>query len=425
MSLLRAVRSLVSRKEDKKEIPALGESLGNDSPTTNRNKTVVNKDFQNQVDKLKSFWTLYTNMSEESDRAQQLSKILPLFISIYEGQEFKLITETFGERNLKQFTFIVAKKLVRDIRTTWKANLPPEANAKEVVKMLSTPVEDNGGFELLCALEIICVTTSNVDVATDAAVPSTLVKVIQLFFSLPPGSGKTKDRQTCTNRVICLLRSISRYRSVVMELLNTEELEVLFNVLPIPCPPHNAEYKEGVLAIVSSIVKLHIDRETIDYFESKGSIKTLVSNLRTNMDAFTPEYVIQIWATTIEWLKSSCNVAGSLMNGFKAADGYSLISDTLLWMETKDIPPALMGRYLDVIGAFVYVGRDQLTVPASISPYNNPVIESVKDQEKIVRNLTAFQILQNYFLISHRADYRARVLDTILSNYAEIGRAHV
>jgi hypothetical protein len=73
---------------------------------------------------------------------------------------------------------------------------------------------------------------------------------------------------------------------------------------------------------------------------------------------------------------------------------------------------------LDVIGSFVYVGREQLSVPASISPYNNPVIESVKDQERIVRNLTAFQILQNYFLVSQRIEYRARVLDTILSNYA-------
>jgi hypothetical protein len=179
MSLFRAVRSLVSRKEDKKEIPPTGDPHGNDSPSSQRIKTVLTKDFQNQVDKLKSFWTLYTNMSEESDRAQQLTKILPLFINSYEGQEFKLITETyvhpiiqarspfqqptqtsfsFGERNLKQFTFIVAKKFVRDVRTTWKANLPQEANAKEAIKMLSTPAEDNGGFELLCALEIICVT---------------------------------------------------------------------------------------------------------------------------------------------------------------------------------------------------------------------------------------------------------------------------
>jgi hypothetical protein len=62
---------------------------------------------------------------------------------------------------LKQFTFIVAKKLVRDIETTWKANQPVEANAKAVVKMLSTSVEDNGGYELLCALEIICVTVKS------------------------------------------------------------------------------------------------------------------------------------------------------------------------------------------------------------------------------------------------------------------------
>jgi hypothetical protein len=40
-----------------------------------------------------------------------------------------------------------------------------------------------------------------------------------------------------------------------MELLNTETLEVLFNVLPIPCPPHNAEYKEGFVLFLFELRK--------------------------------------------------------------------------------------------------------------------------------------------------------------------------
>ena len=62
----------------------------------------------------------------------------------------------FGERNLKQFTFVVAKKLVADVQSVWKPHLPPEANSKAVVKLLSSSAEEKGAFDYLCALEIAC-----------------------------------------------------------------------------------------------------------------------------------------------------------------------------------------------------------------------------------------------------------------------------
>lgn len=61
----------------------------------------------------------------------------------------------FGDKNLKQFTFVVAKKLVQDIRDAWKVNLPPESNSKSVLKKLGA--ED---FDTLCALEISCATVN-------------------------------------------------------------------------------------------------------------------------------------------------------------------------------------------------------------------------------------------------------------------------
>ena len=56
---------------------------------------------------------------------------------------------------------MIAKKFVKDVKNTWKANLPPEVNSKNIVKLLSSNSED-GSFDILCALEIVCVTVGKI-----------------------------------------------------------------------------------------------------------------------------------------------------------------------------------------------------------------------------------------------------------------------
>ena len=173
MSLFRAVRSLVTRPKETEE-----SSNSNTNETKGGEKKNIDQAFQTKIDKVKSLWTLYSNARDENERISQLHKLLPRFVSTYKEQDFPLVQSTlvilfspflsishlfsfsFGERNLKQFTFVASKKLVDDIRTIWKPNLPPEANSKSVVKMLSSSSEDKGCFDLLCALEISCSSVS-------------------------------------------------------------------------------------------------------------------------------------------------------------------------------------------------------------------------------------------------------------------------
>ena len=280
--LTRAVKSLV-RRESGPSL-AVNQEAQNSQQATARNykKTeTIDRDTQTKIDKLKSLWLLYSNINDENERTQQLFKILPPFISVYQKLDINQIIETFGERNLKQFTFVIAKKFVKDIKNTWKANLPPEVNSKNIVKLLSSNSED-GSFDILSALEIVCVTSSNVEVATDAGIPSTIVKIIHLLYSLPANSEFRKD--PTVKGIFSLFQGIVKYRSVVMELLNTDTLFQLFTLMSTPCPLHNLIFKEKVLPAISPIIRLHTDKETLEYFHNKSCIRSIISALRNDID---------------------------------------------------------------------------------------------------------------------------------------------
>ena len=106
------------------------------------------------------------------------------------------------------------------------------------------------------------------EVATEASIPSTIVKVVQLFFALPAGaSEKTKENPEA--RLIQLLGYMCNFRYAVVELMKTDTLVLLFNMISSECPPHNVVYRDHVLGVLSSIIKYHIDRETVDYLKKR------------------------------------------------------------------------------------------------------------------------------------------------------------
>jgi hypothetical protein len=49
-------------------------------------------------------------------------------------------------------------------------------------------------------------------------------------------------------KVISLLGNIVAFRSAVMELLSTDSLALLFNLISTPCPAHNIPHKQRLVA---------------------------------------------------------------------------------------------------------------------------------------------------------------------------------
>lgn len=93
--LTRAVKSLVRRESLGPSVVVNQEAQNSQQAARNYKKTeIIDRDTQNKIDKLKSLWLLYANINDENERTQQLFKILPSFISVYQKFDINQIVET-------------------------------------------------------------------------------------------------------------------------------------------------------------------------------------------------------------------------------------------------------------------------------------------------------------------------------------------
>jgi hypothetical protein len=83
-----------------------------------------------------------------------------------------------------------------------------------------------------------------VDVLVESGIPSTFVKLMQLFFFLPVGASEKAAKAKPEQRVVTVLLTLCNFRLAVNELLKSDSLHVLFSLLAIQCPPHNSPNRE-------------------------------------------------------------------------------------------------------------------------------------------------------------------------------------
>ena len=112
------------------------------------------------------------------------------------------------------------------------------------------------------------------------------------------------------------------------------------------------------------------------------------------------------------------------INDFRQAQGYRCFLELLLTLESRPVTLPYINYILEIVSQFVYVGIEPLSVTNTNSPYYAPgpvlMAPGSTDIANSVRNLEAFQILHNYFLMScdGNGETQLKVLDCILGIYA-------
>ncbi|CAF0739882.1 unnamed protein product [Rotaria sp. Silwood1] len=110
-----------------------------------------------------------------------------------------------------------------------------------------------------------------------------------------------------------------------------------------------------------------------------------------------------IYETLICLLIESASLSPSLMNDFRLAHCYVHMKDIILRLENEwinDESEKLFARFITLLGDFTYVGYHELKLPArpeTIFDIPNFVMPQSKNTGFIVRNLSAFTILQSIF----------------------------
>ena len=135
------------------------------------------------------------------------------------------------------------------------------------------------------------------------------------------------------------------------------------------------------------------------------------------------EYV-RLCAFIEECLSATVQASDVWLEDFKQAQGYEFFTDVLLALEVDPFTANYVDAVLETVSQLVYVGKEPISTSQMNSPYYAPgpvlTAPGASDTSNTVRNLAAFQVLQNYFLKSRDVggQFRLKVLDCLLAIYA-------
>lgn len=190
------------------------------------------------------------------------------------------MSERFPE--LGTFCQVVSKLMVSEVRKL-AANESTEAAAVAIAKFLEASgmgEEDSRGWNLLTTLNLLSAgDQALVETMTGAAVPSTLVKCLYLFFDLPqvqvsdtkgPGSDfSPMERRLLLQKIfVQLLIRLSSHAAPSEELAKKDDLQLLFAAVTSSCPPQNAMWRKSAAEVLMTISTHGLTPPVLSYIHS-------------------------------------------------------------------------------------------------------------------------------------------------------------
>ncbi|XP_048589940.1 WD repeat and FYVE domain-containing protein 3-like [Nematostella vectensis] len=364
---------------------------------------------------------------KEQDNA--LYRMLPLFCKIFAHTKPSSLTEKFGDAC--QFAAHISQLMVREIRKR-SSDRNHEAASNSVMEyLLSDSVEDStSGWKLLSSLNILaCGESPVVECMVAASLPSTLVKCLCLFFELTPavsvGEKSVEDQED--DRVLVqkiytqVLVNLCNSPATCHELVNTDDLSVLFSAISCPCSKYNLIWRGAASEILMTLMRYGLNKSVLDYICKKNCIQQCVDNMR-RIQAISPIELVKILVTLVCCLKESSNISHQLLADFRNSHGYLFLCDLLLMLselEDEESREACRNVVL-LVSQLVLVGHVHLRPLVSIgAPFQDPAFTIPEPIGKgvSVRNIEAFQVLQTVFLKTSNKQLSLHILDSIYTIY--------
>lgn len=390
---------------------------------------------------LKKLFNEYTHPKEplsETERDGKLYEMLPLFCKVFSSCPANDMSEKFWD--VVAFCQQVSRLMVSEIRKR-ASNQSTEAASIAIVKFLEveTTEDTSSGWLLLATLNLLANgDVSLIQVMTAAAVPSTLVKCLYLFFDLPqveddepPADGvnvsdfNAHERRTLLQKVfVQLLVKLCSYPYPAEELARMDDLTLLFSAITSPCPMQNIVWRKNAAEILTTISRHGLTDAVVTYIHSKGCMALCVDNMQ-RLTFGNPLEIVEMFVTVFCFLKDSSQVSQILMDDFRASQGYVFLSDFLLKFDnprsqTLEIQAAIRNLVLMISSLCMY-GFYELRPPAAqfntVFKLQNFQLPQASSRETCVRNVYAFQVLQAVFLKSTTPALCCTILDAISRVY--------
>ncbi|CAF4832745.1 unnamed protein product [Rotaria sp. Silwood1] len=362
----------------------------------------------------------------QQDKHDRLYSTLPMVIKVLSVLTNNEWEERFPE--LSDYTFTLAKLLVYEIRMRADKEPNPCAASQAIIVYLEMNDEINSlsGWSLLRSLKLLSTGPNFImDKFAQASLPSTFVKCLYLFFDLPEiiitysnnDVISPKEKRILFQQIFFqLLSRIAMSNSCVDELTRRDDLLLLFNAISSNCPERNKPWRIQASEMLILIGK-HSLQPAIQCIHSARCISQCVENLRRASCDLSLMDTARVYETLICLLIESASLSSSLMDDFRLAHCYVHMKDVVLRLENEwinDESEKFFAHFITLLGDFTYAGHNELKLPSRpetiIDIPNFFIILGF-----IVRNISAFTILQSIFQQSTHPFLINIVFDTISS----------
>ncbi|XP_065351177.1 WD repeat and FYVE domain-containing protein 3 [Cloeon dipterum] len=417
---------------------------GGGGSATSNTASAAQKDEQNQNSQhmalglmhLKKLFAEFTHPSHplnERERDDKLYNMLPLFCKVFGTCASQEMVDKF--RDVHTFCTYVSRLMVCEIRKR-ASNQSTESASCAIAKFLEIENSENtsNGWMLLTTLNLLAEgEISLIQAMTAAALPSTLVKCLYLFFDLPEMENENVteqgsefspgERRILLQKVfVQLLVRLCSHPQPADELARKDDLALLFSAITSWCPQYNALWRKSAAEVLMTISRHGLSQQVVAYIHSKGCVALCIDNMQ-RVTELSPLEVVEMFVTIFCFLKDSSDVAQSLLDDFKSCQGYQFISEFLLKLEqdpSKDNQDAIRNLVL-LVASLTMCGHNELhpsqASVGSLFRIMGFLLPQPTGRGASVRNIQAFQVLQTVFLKASSANLGCTILDAISSVY--------
>ena len=203
-------------------------------------------------------------LTKEQEELKQYL-MLPLFLKAFSDTDPSLISEKFGD--VLQFAAHSSKLMVSEVQRR-AANKTKQQASKDILLFLCHYEDEieNKGWNLVKTLLFLTeCEIAVIECMVATSLQSILVKCIKLFFSLPNEVGISDKCLQVQRVVVAILVKLCNHPITAKELIRTDDLASLFEILTTACSPNHTIWRSGVSEVITSITRHCLTTEVVDY----------------------------------------------------------------------------------------------------------------------------------------------------------------
>ncbi|XP_059755962.1 WD repeat- and FYVE domain-containing protein 4 isoform X2 [Balaenoptera ricei] len=354
-----------------------------------------------------------------AEHQKSLLNLLPLFLKAWEHSVGIICFPS-----LQRLAEDVSNQLAQEIQKALVGKPAEQARvaAGQLLRWKGDADAEQDGYLLLKSVYVLTGTDSEtLGRVAESGLPALLLQCLYLFFVFPLEKDELFESEVQVQRMfVQMLLNICGEAQGLEGLLSGNELQSL--VIATMClREHSCSFwKEPTFCVLKAISKAQ-NLSIIQYLQAMDCIKISLQNLSRLADTLPAPEVSEAVSLVLGFVKDSYPVSSALFLEFENGEGYPLLLKVLLrydGLTQSEVDPHLE----ELLGLVVWLttcGRSELKVFDSIT---YPQLEGFKFHHEAsgvtVKNLQAFQVLQNVFHKASDPVLCTKVLSSIRTMWA-------